>query len=437
MTQHGAFSLIVNIRSGQKQQLQSLLRVIDSNVATNELVPFGKLTSIHFARFVVLDAGIDAKGGSIPDRLAFTTNYDQPYDGHLQQMVNLAGPGLWQIFALTEGFPPGGFDSTTLLRYFQSHSRKTETFYVGVGYRSVQQIHNENLLRTSIETFADKNASGFKQLSATQIRNKIVDFVQTRPELQWARQPEPGPTVSWMIRFFGKPALALLILVGVGILIVHLGLVMAALLAIAVALAVFVVAVLIMEGREKQAPNVLTKHHIRTLVDRETAPVQAQFSALGNVKPGMLRLAIMRFLLFFTDVSAPYLFFKGKLSGIPTVHFARWLILNEGRQMLFLSNYDGNSENYLHDFIHIAAKPLTLMFCHTQGYPKTHLLVFGGAEDAAGFMQWARSKQIVTDVWYSANPEVSVTNIYQNARIRAGLYGGMTEIQARRWLSRL
>jgi hypothetical protein len=196
--------------------------------------------------------------------------------------------------------------------------------------------------------------------------------------------------------------------------------------------------ILIMLGHEiveKDDPDPVTKQHIRELVNRENRIVQAQFSALGNVKPGKFRLATMLFLLRSTDFLAPYLFSKGKLSGIPTVHFARWLIINEGRQMLFLSNYDGNSENYLRDFIHIAAKPLTLMFCHTQGYPKTRLMTFGGAKDAEGFMAWARQKQIITNVWYSANKQVSVMNVYQNTKIRNGLYGDMTETEAKKWLA--
>ena len=35
-------------------------------------------------------------------------------------------------------------------------------------------------------------------------------------------------------------------------------------------------------------------------------------------------------------------------------------------------------------------------------------------KDAKGFMDWARHNQIITDVWYSANPTLSVKNIYQN-----------------------
>ena len=105
--------------------------------------------------------------------------------------------------------------------------------------------------------------------------------------------------------------------------------------------------------------------------------------------------------------------------------------------MLFLSNFDGNSEGYLRDFINIAAMPLTLMFTHTIGYPKTRLMLFGGAKDAKGFMEWARKQQVITNVWYSANKTVTVNNIYNNSAIRAGFYGEMTESEAKAWLKRI
>lgn len=422
MTQHGAYSIIVNIREGMQQELASLLQHIDAAVGTNDIIPFRQIPSIHFARFVLLDECADIRGNSIRPRLVFTTNYDQPLDSHLHSLVAVAGKGLWRIFSMCEDPPQGEYDAVTLGNFLASHNKKAETFYVGVGYRSVQQIRNENVLRDAINQFADSNRSNFQQQPASAVRQKIIDFVHTRPDLQWATTPETVATAGWNIGFYGKLILVILLF----------------LLFLPVIIPFVIIWMLIMLGHEiaeKDDPDPVTKAHIRELIDRETQIVQAQFSALGNVKPGKFRLATMMFLLRSTDFLAPYLFSKGKLSGIPTVHFARWLIIDEGRQMLFLSNYDGNSENYLRDFIHIAAKQLTLMFCHTQGFPRTRLMTFGGAANAEGFMAWARYKQIITNVWYSANTQVSVMNIYQNNKIRNGLYGNMTEAKAKVWIS--
>ena len=417
MTQHGAFSIVVNIREGKQEELAALLREIDAAVETNELIPFKQIPSIHFARFVLLDAGPDVQGNLIPARLAFTTNYDLPLDGHVRELVEVGGKGLLRIFSLCEGDMSGGIE-----KFLIANNTSSATFYVGVGYRSVQQIRDEDLLRQAIDEFVDSRKLVFAGQPAVEVRQQIIDFVRSRSELRWAMTPETPASAGWNFRFYGK-----LILV-----------VLAFLVFLPLIIPFVIVWMLIMLGHEiaeKDDPDPVTNEHIRELVNRETQIVQAQFSALGNVKPGKFRLATMMFLLRMTDFLAPYLFSKGKLSGIPTVHFARWLIINEGRQMLFLSNYDGNSENYLRDFIHIAAKQLTLMFCHTQGYPRTRLMVFGGAKDAEGFMAWARYKQIITNVWYSANKGVSVMNVYQNNKIRNGLYGSMSESEAEKWLS--
>jgi hypothetical protein len=406
----------------QPQLADLLQQIVDNDVETNTIVPFKRIVSIHFARFVILDKGVDVKGNSIAARLVFTTNYDRPLDHHLQELVSVAGKGLWRIFSLCDGFPAGEFDSGFLKAFLSSHNKKAATFYVGVGYRSVQQIHNEHVLRCAINDFADSNRAVLQGEPALAARQQIIDFVHSRPDLQWAKLPEPAASAAWDFAFYGKIILVFLLFVVLLPLIVPF-------------VIVWMLIMLAHEMSEKDDPDPVTKDHIRALENRETQIVQAQFSALGNVKPGKFRLATMMFLLRSTDFLAPYLFSKGKLSGIPTVHFARWLILEEGRQMLFLSNYDGNSEDYLRDFIHIAAKQLTLMFCHTQGYPKTRLMVFGGAKDAEGFMAWARYHQIITNVWYSANKEVSVMNIYNNNKIRNGLYGTMTEAEARKWIS--
>ncbi|HEY6083733.1 MAG TPA: hypothetical protein VIU45_09765, partial [Chitinophagaceae bacterium] len=212
MTQHGAYSIIVYIRGGMRQQLDDLLQqVVKDGVETNDIVPFKKITTIHFARFVILDQCNDVKGNLIPARLVFTTNYDMPLNRHLQQMISVAGSGLWRIFSLCEGFPGGDYNAAALETFLQSRSSKAATFYAGVGYRGVQQIHDEQMLRDAINDFADRNSPSLKNLSATAARQQIIDFVHTAPGLEWAQTPSPPPTVAWKLSFYGKLFLAILL----------------------------------------------------------------------------------------------------------------------------------------------------------------------------------------------------------------------------------
>ncbi len=423
MTEHGALSIIADIKPGMKQTLIEALQQIETGKEDiNSIIPFRKMTSIHFARFVILNERADTSGNPISAGLAFTTNFDLPLNKHLQQLVELGGKGLWQIFSFCANFPQSGYDPLKLHQYLQQYNKKAETFYVGVGNRSVQQIRNEKLLREEIEKFVDTNEAAFENKDPLFIRNKIIEHVNSKPEFSWAKTPEPEETFTKKLKHYG--ALVLVILVFILLLPILLPIVI-----------FWVLIILIDEIRDNPKKNIVTKQHVRELTERETGMVQAQFSAGGNLKPGWFRLQTIVFLLKLTNFLAPYLFSKGKLSGIPTVHFARWLIINEGRQMLFLSNYDGNSESYLRDFIHIAGKQLTLLFSHTMGYPKTWLMIFGGAKDAKKFMEWARYNQMITNVWYSANKNVTVKNIFNNSKIREGLYGTLTEKEALKWLS--
>ncbi|BAV08324.1 hypothetical protein SAMN05421788_112132 [Filimonas lacunae] len=423
MTEHGALSVLAGVQPGMQDLLSKLLADIElQKNDANSSVPFTQVTTIHFARFVLLPERTDVTGKNIPAQLAFTTNYDGALQPHLEELLTQAGPGLWKVFSCCTQFPGGVYNQHDLANYLLQHSKKPATFYVGVGYRSVQQIRQERLLREEIERFSDTQFASFANKSAIDIRNAIKEHIAGIPSFAWALQPEPEPGLAWKLKHYGKLVGGVLLLLVLAIALLPL-------------LVLWLLLIVIDEIRDKPQPNIVTKEHLRALTDRETGMVQAQFSAVGNVKPGFLRRNTIQFLLWLTNFLAPYLFSKGKLSGIPTVHFARWLIINEGRQMLFLSNFDGNSESYLTDFINIAAKQLTLLFSHTINYPRTYLMLFGGAKDAKKFMEWARHHQVITNVWYTANKEVTVKNVFSNSRIRKGLSGQFTEKEATQWLS--
>ena len=58
-------------------------------------------------------------------------------------------------------------------------------------------------------------------------------------------------------------------------------------------------------------------------------------------------------------------FVKGKLMGIPTIHFARWVLIDNNKHMLFFSNFDGSWQQYLGDFIDKSGWGLTGIFSNT------------------------------------------------------------------------
>ena len=126
----------------------------------------------------------------------------------------------------------------------------------------------------------------------------------------------------------------------------------------------------------------------------------------------------------------------GQLSGIPSIHFAHWAMIDNGRRLLFLSNYDGSWENYLDDFIDKASTGLTGIWSNTVGFPPTRFLVFAGARNGPWFKAWARNQQTYTAVWYSAYKNLTVNIIDNNSAICEGLVLPLAGAAVKEWLGR-
>ena len=79
-----------------------------------------------------------------------------------------------------------------------------------------------------------------------------------------------------------------------------------------------------------------------------------------------------------------------------TIHFARWVFLDDGRRVFFASNYDGSLESYMDDFIDKIAWGLNIVFSNGVGYPRTRWLVLDGARDELAFKDYLRLHQVPT-----------------------------------------
>jgi hypothetical protein len=112
---------------------------------------------------------------------------------------------------------------------------------------------------------------------------------------------------------------------------------------------------------------------------------------------------------------------SGLLSGISTIHFARWVIIDRGRQLLFISHYDGDWDAYLGDFVEQASNGLTAIWSNCVGFPRSWFLFFGGARDQRAFKAYARNSQHETLWVYRAYPQLTVNDIQNHTAIREAL----------------
>ncbi len=143
-------------------------------------------------------------------------------------------------------------------------------------------------------------------------------------------------------------------------------------------------------------------------------------------------------LLYLLNWSARHVFGRGYLTRVQTIHFARWVFLDDGRRMLFASNYDGSLESYMDDFINKVAWGLNLVFSNGVGYPRTDWLIKGGAEHETRFKRYLRNRQQPIEVWYKAYPGLTAFDLAENHALRLGLERRPVGARAlRRWLERI
>ncbi len=164
--------------------------------------------------------------------------------------------------------------------------------------------------------------------------------------------------------------------------------------------------------------------------------VQNHMVALTPIKPGIVRQLTVRLAFWAVAKLAPLSPLPGRLNGIGTIHFARWVTIPGTRDLLFFSNYGGSWESYLEDFITKAHEGLTGVWSNTVGFPKSTNLTKGGATDGERFKRYARQSMFRTSFWYSAYPRLTTDNVRNNALIRRGLATALTEDEAMHWLAR-
>jgi hypothetical protein len=164
-------------------------------------------------------------------------------------------------------------------------------------------------------------------------------------------------------------------------------------------------------------------------------------NALSHVVPlraGGGRLAVLEHAhAVIAAVAKNHFAYVGQLGGIPTIHFAKWLLIDSGTRLLFFSNYDGSWESYLGEFIDRAASGLTGVWSNTRGFPATRHLILAGARDEESFKQWTREHQLPTQVWWSGVPESTVQNVRDDIEIWRQLAHGLADHEMADWLRKL
>ncbi len=417
------FTVVTDIEPDALDALRGTIAVIHDHPGDNAILPLAQFDTLHFASLVLAESPSLAS-----PKLIFEGNVDGTVEAWLAALAIRAGAGVDTLFGGCTGYP-GSADAETRRAWLTSHVVRPGAFHIGATGRSVDRIRKEAELRRAIEGFLDAQdqAGRLGGASPESVRAEIQAFVEADPELAWA-QAHPGERQSkWEHRMY----LARAALVG-----------LVALVALPLLLPLLLVAVPILLVKEKIDP-VQTRAAPATYVDEVqedediVGVAQNHLSSVIPVKPGILRASLLPVVLYALNLVARINGTHGELGGIPSIHFAHWSLIDRGRHLMFLSNYDGSWESYLGDFIDKAAKGLTAVWSNTAKFPRTTLLAFKGAADGPRFRQWARASQCRTDAWYSAYPSASMSIIDTNSTIRENLFAKLDAAQAVAWLRSL
>jgi hypothetical protein len=410
-------TFITRVDPDKYESLENLLEQISDNLQGNPYIPFAALTRLHFASFVIVD-NKDEYG----PYLIFENNFDGELNGFLNELLQHAGEGLHEIYARCLDYPGGTFDRARLANFLKTRVVRPSAYHIGNVGRSAERIRQERSLRMRIEDFLDGIVAAGKGKDApASLHKEVQKFVLDDAELAWAHGAI-GPRQTFAERFVPRLKIALAAI--------------AAIILLPVLIPFSILWLIILRIQEKSDKSLSlppNSEHIQKLNEREDRIVQNHLASITLVKPGLFRRFTITVVLWLANLLARTST-KGELAGIPTIHFAHWSLIDGGRRLLFLSNFDGSWISYLDDFIDKASIGLTGIWSNTVGFPKTKFLVFEGAKNEADFKAFSRFSQTPALVWYSAYPDLTVKNIDKDSVIREELFTTPDDAAARNWL---
>lgn len=434
MLAQSTFMIAAPVAAGRLDGLRVLLSTMNDRPGIadpdNTLVPFGRFDRLHVARFVILEANtaddISVYGKAVEPwtpTLAFLGDCDGPADTFIAELAATAEQGLRRVFSHCSDSPD---EKDRLVDWMHAHNVQPNANYINTLGRTVSRIREEQALHEALSAQLHKILAETGSGDARSIRQNLLSFVELeRHAGRLTLSPPPPTDGGWWLRHqihkFGVP----LLLLALSPLIVLL-------------LPFAALRLRMLEKSDPEIPARPDRGYVERLARLEDHDVTNQFSAFGDIKPQAFRRYAVRFLLWLLDYTTRHIYNRGFLTRVQTIHFARWVMLDDNKRVFFASNYDGSLESYMDDFINKVAWGLNLVFSNGVGYPGTRWLIKDGAEREQEFKRFLRRKQLPTEVWYKAYPGLTAFDLARNSRIRHGVeHRPVNDQGIREWLAQI
>jgi hypothetical protein len=431
MMPQGNFLVVAPVTASREAELRDVLATMNERPGVADphsgLVPFGRFDRLHFARLVILNdptasdiAVYHLQVPNLPPTLAFFGDCDGPGDEILRDLADGAAPGLRRVFACCDGF--GEHDE--LFDWMRRHNQRPVAAYVNTVGRTVSQIREEAALYEALAAYLSVPARALAVHEPQQLRRDVVAYAAAlqRDGALVLSGPKPTPFGWWLGNIAHAVGGALLLLLAMPFVLIFLP-----------------VFLWQLRRHETSDPEIVPRPDASRRAEiarHEDYDTTNPYIVIGCLKPGRFRLWTVIVLLWLVNYGGRHLYNRGHLARVRTIHFARWVFLNEKRQMFFASNYDGSLESYMDDFINKVGWGLNLLFSNGVGYPRTSWLIKGGASNEQKFEYYIFRHQLPVDVWYKAYPSLTGFDLMRNSLIRQGLEKpAMSNDEAREWLN--
>ena len=409
-------TVLAPIRRGQQDRLRDVLRAIGNDIAGKHLadnpaqpyIDFPGSRSIHFARFAILS---DPDRGPGRVRLLFASVYDGTLDAHLQELVTITSDmdAIWascERYSGVAGFPA----------FMRANMYEPDAFYIAFRDETAASIKRAIATRRRLQDNQDSERTAAAMEDKWQ-----ASAMNTVESGQRATNGNAG-AIAWLVR--AAPIVVDLVraVARFGIRIVYFST-----RRITASLDRYVIFRLFNCITGNSIPPMQSHYSSVALDDRgaavplesgdeipldaaapapefrEDAVAQNQLTVVTVVDPGGVNR--VRAVLAAIDSYSKRLSPTGSLIGISTIHFVRWLLIDEGRRLVLISDYDGSWESYIDEFAEMILSGLDAIWETSYGRPPD------GARDIPAFKRFLRSHQVPAEIFFAAYPDETVLNI--------------------------
>lgn len=379
----GPVTVMAKIRPGQEEPLRNLLTAINRDIKGNPYVWFEKDLSTHFARWFIIET--PEKG----PRLVFAATYNGELNGYIDNILRVS-PGLDEIWGKCEGYT----GKANFHDFVRRHATPSPYWFSAYPYETVESIRDKMALRQQLEESLDLNGvpDWLGRPGVVPLLDRLASVAAPSSLLRLMEKwsAAAGPAAVAELRRVLLPVV----------------------LRATKAYSEF------REPREypllldiytDQARRRTYLQHSQDLAGNVSPYEQNQLTVLAPVQPG--RLTRLRLALFLGGFLARYGYPPGELTGVFTIHSLHWVIIDNGKYGIVMSNYDGSWENYLGDFADKMNYGLDALFNNCADYPP------GGLHRVEAWAQWIQTAQLVVPLYYSAYPTETALHIGRDRKI--------------------